>query len=112
MFTLVQAHQHGTGAKGGLKIRPSANRAAAYAKQGCYDNAEPHKRALVIYEKALGHNSGLPVIGFEFHRVGRCRSERRARVAPAGDRWIQMVVLDRRVLALGDASSTNAPGGH
>jgi hypothetical protein len=41
--------------KGGLKIRPSANRAAAYAKQGRYDNAEPHKRALVIYEK--GSNS-------------------------------------------------------
>ena len=27
--TLVRVHQHGTGAKGGLKIRPSANRAAA-----------------------------------------------------------------------------------
>ena len=27
--TLVRVHQHGTGAKGGRKIRPSANRAAA-----------------------------------------------------------------------------------
>jgi hypothetical protein len=27
--TLVRVHQHGTGAKRGLKIRPSANRAAA-----------------------------------------------------------------------------------
>src|SRR5712691_4277442 len=27
--TLVRVHQHGTGAKGGLKIRPSASRAAA-----------------------------------------------------------------------------------
>jgi putative transposase len=27
--TLVRVHQHGTGAKGGLKLRPSANRAAA-----------------------------------------------------------------------------------
>jgi putative transposase len=27
--TLVRVHQHGTGAKGGLKIRPSAARAAA-----------------------------------------------------------------------------------
>ena len=27
--TLVRVHQHGTGAKGGLKIRPSANRVAA-----------------------------------------------------------------------------------
>jgi transposase len=27
--TLVRVHQHGTGAKEGLKIRPSANRAAA-----------------------------------------------------------------------------------
>jgi hypothetical protein len=27
--TLVRVHQHGTGAKGELKIRPSANRAAA-----------------------------------------------------------------------------------
>ena len=27
--TLVRVHQHGTGAKGGLKIRPLANRAAA-----------------------------------------------------------------------------------
>ena len=27
--TIVKVHRHGTGAKGGLKIRPSANRAAA-----------------------------------------------------------------------------------
>src|SRR5262245_58506182 len=27
--TLIRVHQHGTGAKGGLKIRPSAARAAA-----------------------------------------------------------------------------------
>ena len=27
--TIVRVHQHGTGAKGGLKIKPSANRAAA-----------------------------------------------------------------------------------
>ena len=27
--TIVRVHQHGTGAKGGLKIRPSAVRAAA-----------------------------------------------------------------------------------
>ena len=27
--TIVRVHQHGTGAKGGLKIRPSADRAAA-----------------------------------------------------------------------------------
>ena len=27
--TLVRVHQHGTGAKGGLKIRPSGDRAAA-----------------------------------------------------------------------------------
>ena len=29
--TIVKLHRHGTGAKGGLKIRPSANRAAAWA---------------------------------------------------------------------------------
>jgi hypothetical protein len=27
--TIVRAHQHASGAKGGLKIRPSADRAAA-----------------------------------------------------------------------------------
>jgi len=27
--TIIKVHRHGTGAKGGLKIRPSANRAAA-----------------------------------------------------------------------------------
>lgn len=27
--TIVKVHRHGTGARGGLKIRPSANRAAA-----------------------------------------------------------------------------------
>jgi transposase len=27
--TIIRVHQHGTGAKGGLKIRPSAGRAAA-----------------------------------------------------------------------------------